>query len=354
MITWVSIADLHLSLHDKWGKLNPETGLNTRLEDRLSNIETAVEYALEKKVDYFIIAGDIFDSLNPGERLRGLFMSCVAPLAAAEIKVVIIIGDHDTDGKLFNFMAEGVNAENMINFQIVGVEPFEENNLVFVSFNCIDQIVGIKNKNKKVLFSHLSLDGAKIQGGTHRLRTVHPRAMVKDFLWFELGDIHQPQEFRNGCYIGSIAKKDFGERNEEKGFRYGYLKVKDEASLSEFISVADRMFVQLDIEERTFETLKQMPSEMKSHRGAILKVIVTGTRDWIKSVRWPDYRIQLQQHYSIVKFEYNYVDRDADKVIEKKPLDNDLNSLENVIRAYGKESKMSKEEIEFGLGVLDG
>ena len=270
MISYISIADLHLNLIDKWGMLNLKTGLNTRLEDRLLNISKAVDESISKKVDYFIIAGDIFDSLNPGEQLRSLFFKAIQPLLENQIQVKVLIGNHDTDGKDFNFMGEFAQG-HIAHFEIIA-EVKEENNLVFVPYNCIDEIINIKNKKKKVLFSHFALDGAKIQGDTHRLRTLYPRAIVKDFLWFELGDIHQAQEFKNGCYIGSIAKKDFGERNEDKGFRYGRFDV--EFISSEYISVDDRKFVQLDVEERTLETLKQMSSEIKSHHGAVLKVVV--------------------------------------------------------------------------------
>ena len=43
-------SDLHLGV-ESYGRLNPETGLSTRLEDFLKVLDQVVDYALENKVD---------------------------------------------------------------------------------------------------------------------------------------------------------------------------------------------------------------------------------------------------------------------------------------------------------------
>jgi len=64
LIKFIHIADLHLGIK-KYGKLNPKTGLNTRVEEDLKQLDKVINYAIKNKYKYFFIAGDVFDKRNP-------------------------------------------------------------------------------------------------------------------------------------------------------------------------------------------------------------------------------------------------------------------------------------------------
>jgi len=50
-------ADLHLGV-ESYGRIDPATGLSTRLLDFLSTLDQVVDYALKNKVDLALFCGD--------------------------------------------------------------------------------------------------------------------------------------------------------------------------------------------------------------------------------------------------------------------------------------------------------
>lgn len=346
MVSWISVADLHLRENDRWGLINPETGLNFRLEDRLNNLKESVDYAIKKKVDLFVILGDIFHTLNPGENLRALFYDAIRGLASKGIKIYVLIGNHDTNGTVYNFIGEKVADIESTNFFVIS-ELLDVDNFVFIPYGWEAQIREIKDKRNKVLFSHFVVDGAEVGPCSYKLQSSYPLRLLKDFKWFELGDIHKPQEFENGCYVGSIAKNDFGERDEEKGFRYSRLI--DAEVKTEFVAVDDRRFIQIDVNEDNYkDKLSGLGSD---NRGAVCKIVVTGTREFIKSVDWTEYRLFFKQCCALVRFEYIRTDAEKrGKLISAK--DPFSASIEGMISEYAKSNQISDNDLEFGLKLL--
>jgi DNA repair exonuclease SbcCD nuclease subunit len=84
---FVACADVHL---DK--KL---FNIPDLFQDMFKYFEQAVNFAIEKKVDHFIMAGDVFDNNKPEletlERTRAL----INKLKNEKINVIGIVGDHD-------------------------------------------------------------------------------------------------------------------------------------------------------------------------------------------------------------------------------------------------------------------
>ena len=92
----ITIAgDIHLRSVEKFGKLNTKTGLNTRTEDKLKIIKFVVDKSIEHGVKAVFFLGDVFDTVNPSEKLRSLFIETVSPLFEKEISVVVIVGNHE-------------------------------------------------------------------------------------------------------------------------------------------------------------------------------------------------------------------------------------------------------------------
>ncbi|MDQ3901025.1 MAG: metallophosphoesterase, partial [Actinomycetota bacterium] len=59
------LADIHIGM-ENYGRTDPATGLNTRLQDYLQRFDEALTYALEKEpVDVVLIAGDIYKNRTP-------------------------------------------------------------------------------------------------------------------------------------------------------------------------------------------------------------------------------------------------------------------------------------------------
>ena len=173
----VLLADLHLKTTDPNGKILPE-GLNSRLVDKINFIKESVARAIEEKVDYWICLGDVFDKINPPEVLRNLFFGAIAPLFHAGIKVIILIGNHDTDFKVHSFMADeqfinniNINTPLGDQFRVIA-EPTELDLMgtavYAVPYNHPDdimkQLVGYKSSNGKLLLGHFDIKGALVGG----------------------------------------------------------------------------------------------------------------------------------------------------------------------------------------------
>ena len=69
MIKLLHFADLHLGV-ENYGRIDPSTGLSTRVLDFLHAFDRVVDYALENEVDLVIFAGDAYRTRDPTPRWR--------------------------------------------------------------------------------------------------------------------------------------------------------------------------------------------------------------------------------------------------------------------------------------------
>jgi DNA repair exonuclease SbcCD nuclease subunit len=69
------ISDIHYGEGEELGKINPETRLNTRLEDIHKAFNTYVDYVIDEKnkIDVAVVAGDIYKSRKPSSTQKRLF-----------------------------------------------------------------------------------------------------------------------------------------------------------------------------------------------------------------------------------------------------------------------------------------
>ena len=59
-------ADLHLGV-ESYGRIDPATGISSRLLDFLSTLDQLVDYALENRVDLVLFCGDAYKSREPSQ-----------------------------------------------------------------------------------------------------------------------------------------------------------------------------------------------------------------------------------------------------------------------------------------------
>jgi exonuclease SbcD len=87
-------ADIHLGFKT-YGSRDGATGLNTRLLDVKRSFEAVVQRALDSDIDAFIFSGDAYHTADPTPTQQKIFAECLQPLAAADIPIVLVIGNHD-------------------------------------------------------------------------------------------------------------------------------------------------------------------------------------------------------------------------------------------------------------------
>ena len=89
------LADVHIGV-ENYGRVDPETGLSTRLQDFLQTFDEAVDYAIENSVDLVLFCGDAYKSRDPSQTHQREFARRVARLSVEGIAAFLLVGNHDT------------------------------------------------------------------------------------------------------------------------------------------------------------------------------------------------------------------------------------------------------------------
>jgi exonuclease SbcD len=93
-IKCLHLADLHFGV-ENYGFTNPQTGMNTRLEDFSQSLGQAVDRAIEQNVDLAVFAGDAYKRHSPSPTQQREMVKHFCRLADADIPIVMISGNHD-------------------------------------------------------------------------------------------------------------------------------------------------------------------------------------------------------------------------------------------------------------------
>ena len=266
MIKFIHTADIHFGM-ENYGKIDPKTGIHSRLLDFQKALNFCIDVALEKKVDFFLFSGDAYKTANPSPTQQRLLTQCFLRLHKANIPVIIIVGNHDNplsfgkanaldvfgDLPLDNFHV--ISKPRTIHLKtkngpinIVGI-PWPTRNTVSVStkhlFKSACEITEyiskavasiIKDTAEKldqnvpaVLAGHLTVSSGVFSGSEKRAiygtdpLLLPSQLAIKPFDYVGLGHLHRYQNLnKNGypaiVYSGSVERVDFGERKEDKGF----------------------------------------------------------------------------------------------------------------------------------------
>lgn len=332
MIRFIHTADIHFGM-ENYGKIDPKTGIHTRLLDFERALNFCIDFAIEKNVDFFLFAGDAYKTANPSPTQQKLLMQCFIRLYKANIPIVIIVGNHDNPvsyGKanaleIFgNIPVDGFHViSKPVSFtlqtkngpvQIVGIPWPSRNNISIQNryllnsaseiTEHISQSVGqiIKHFAQEldpnipaILTSHITVSSGIFSGSEKRAiygndPVLLPSQMaIEPFDYVALGHLHRYQNLnKNGypsiVYSGSIERVDFGERKEDKGFCFVTIEKKGKCN-HEFIKTPMRPFIQIEAHlDADKDQTEQLVEIIKNHniKDAIVKILYylpAGTKD---------------------------------------------------------------------------
>ncbi|MFN8670968.1 MAG: exonuclease SbcCD subunit D [Candidatus Sericytochromatia bacterium] len=259
-------ADIHIGI-ENYGYINPETGLNSRMEDFLRSFDIIIDYAIDNDYDLVIFAGDAFKVQSPTSTQQREFAKRVYRLSQAGIQTILLAGNHDLSNKYGEATAMDVYGTLKIDNVYVCERPRSERiktkngdvqviAIPYVSKSAfltnedyklktteevekilikkIDELINFyvmstisEDKNIPIILTfHAGVDNAKI--GSEKDLLVGKTFSVplsilakKEIDYVALGHIHKHQVLCHEppvVYSGSIERVDFGEENEEKGF----------------------------------------------------------------------------------------------------------------------------------------
>ncbi|MBI2765305.1 MAG: exonuclease SbcCD subunit D [Chloroflexi bacterium] len=90
----IHFADLHIGV-DTYGRLVPDRGWSTRMQDFLDAFDHLVAFALAEGVDAVIFAGDAYKAREPSQTHQREFARRIRQLSSAGIPTFLLVGNHD-------------------------------------------------------------------------------------------------------------------------------------------------------------------------------------------------------------------------------------------------------------------
>lgn len=294
MVKVLHLSDIHIGSGFSHGKVNPETGINTRLEDFVNTLRICIDRAIAEPVDLVLFGGDAFPDATPPPYVHEAFASQFRRLADANIPAVLLVGNHDqhsqgnggaslsiyrtlvvpgfivgdtitthrintTGGEIQIITLPWLNRSTLLTRpETEGLALAEVNEMLNEKLQPVleAEIRRLDPKLPTILLAHLMADRANL--GAEKFLAVGkgftiPMSMLvrSEFDYVALGHVHKHQNLNPSndppvVYPGSIERVDFSEEKEDKG--YILLEIAPDQVDWEFCTLPARPFLTIEID----------------------------------------------------------------------------------------------------------
>ncbi|EDX84261.1 nuclease SbcCD, D subunit subfamily, putative [Synechococcus sp. PCC 7335] len=313
------------------GRINPETGLNTRLEDFSRALSKCVDNAIAQKVDLVLFGGDAFPDATPPPYIQQAFAKEFCRLVDAKIPTVLLVGNHDQH-------AQGAGGASLCIYRTLGVPGFivgdtltthrietkrgpiqivtlpwltrstlltrpetqglsmeEVSELLLEKLRIVleGEIRKLDKALPTVLLAHVMTDTARY--GAEKILavgkgfTVPMAILARDcFDYIALGHVHKYQQVNQSplaIYPGSIERVDFSEEKEEKG--YVLVEISQGKTTAEFQPLPARAFRTVEVDLTKVENPQSYlieAIEQAAITQAVVRVIYQATASQIEMI----------------------------------------------------------------------
>jgi len=399
-------ADLHLGV-ETYGRLDPATGLSTRLLDFLNALDQVVDYAIENRVDLVLFCGDAYRSREPTQTHQREFAKRINRLSTSGIPIFLLVGNHDlpnaigraTTTEIFDTLAiKNVYVSNRPDIYHIPTKsgtiqvaslPWlrrgalltrdETKNLTFDQLNqrleqalssvIAANVLKLTPELPAILAAHVWVSGAQV--GSERSMTIGQEhaLLLSDvaqpaFDYIALGHIHKHQVLSSNppvVYPGSLERLDFSEEKDEKGFYLVEIEPNKERGKRltsfDFHPVSGRRLLTINVnikpeDEPTTVVLKAIAEQQDKVKDAIVRLSISLPAEVEGQFRDNEIRDGLKEaHYLTIAKEIKRVPRlrlgkwTAEEIT---PLD--------AFKAYLESKKMSPERakllLEYGERLI--
>jgi len=280
---------------ENYSKLDPETGLSTRLLDFFKTFDFIVDKAFEEDVDCVVFAGDAYKSRDPNPTQQRGFGERIKKIAK-KIPVILVVGNHDTpnaEGKANTLdIYSALEIDNVWvsrkpellkiptksgTLQVVTLPWLHKNDYKTIG-DKLNLLYGkISTDSPAIFLSHCEVEGASY-GSEKGLAIANdvtiplPLLQDKRLSYVALGHIHKHQVLGKNpliVYCGSPQRIDFGEEKEEKGICLVEIPstTHHPSSTFQFIPTNARKFltITLDLQENDKNPTQTILNEIKKH-----------------------------------------------------------------------------------------
>jgi exonuclease SbcD len=326
LIKILHFADLHLGV-ENYGRIDPATGLSTRLMDFLRAYDQVVDYALENDIGLVIFAGDAYKTRDPSPTYEREFAKRIRRLSAAGIPTVLVAGNHDTPSALGRAITVEIFATLEVENVHVAKKPevitietkdgpvqvvtlpwvtrsallardeYKNKNLEEINQLILDKVINVfegpdglisqldpavSEATPTILAAHATVQGA-VYGSERSVmlgqEVILPPSLARNpaFDYVALGHIHKHQVLNEKppvVYAGSIERIDFGEEREDKGFVVA--EVERGRATWQFVKTDARRFVTIEVDvqgdDPTAEILEAITN--REIEDAVVRIII--------------------------------------------------------------------------------
>ncbi|MFC1983999.1 exonuclease SbcCD subunit D [Chloroflexota bacterium] len=345
-------ADLHLGV-ESYGRIDPTTGLSSRLHDFLSALDQVVDYAQQNKVDLVLFCGDAYKSREPSQTQQREFAKRINLLSTSGIPIFLLIGNHDlpnaigraTSTEIFDTLAvKNVYVSNRpdiyhipTNSGVIQIASLpwlrrsvllskeDTKNLDFDQINqrlqqVLTNVITVSAakldpKLPSILAAHVWVSNAQV--GSERSMTIgqEHRLLLSNvanpaFDYIALGHIHKHQVLSQNppvVYPGSLERLDFSEEADDKGFYVVEIELDKETGKKQvsfdFHPVTGRRFLTININieppdtDPTSTVLRTIDEQEDSIRDAIVRLNISLPAETGSQLRDNDIRNILKEAY---------------------------------------------------------
>ena len=360
-------ADLHIGV-ENYGRIDPDTGLSTRLGDFLQTYDELVDYAIDTGVDLVLFCGDAYKSRDPSQTHQREFARRIARLSNAGIPTFLLIGNHDTPQVIAQATAlEIFPTLNVANvhigdrlttyivetrdgpLQVVALPWIKRSDYLATNVargqthteinealqDMITNAIKVRAKSldssiPAVLAGHVTISQSTLAseqsmmlGHDHVL--LNSNVALPQFDYVALGHIHRHQVLSQNphvVYAGSLQRVDFGEERDDKGFCVVEIdKSQPQGSRLnsfEFVKNSARKFVTIDVkltagdEDPTASVIKAIESH--DLNDAIVRLRITLPAEFEALLLESRIRDALKQAHYVASISKDVVDRTRTRI----------------------------------------
>lgn len=321
-IRLLHFADVHIGM-ENYGKIDPSTGISSRVMDFLYRLNDIVDYVRDHDADLVIFAGDAFKTRQPNPTYMREFARRIKQMAAY-CPVVLLVGNHDIPSmvqkastvEIFHTLeVEGITVgrtDRVFTVETrrgpvqVATVPYPMRQRLLADVNTrgqsIDELDRLLRQQVEMLISnlaeqvdprvpavltgHFTVSGARL-GSEKEIMLGRDVPVMKSALldpvwdYIALGHIHYHQDLNRGSYppivySGSIERIDFGEEGDPKGFCW--VELERGATSYQFVELPARPFQTIRVDVRGEED--PMPAILEAIArydvtGAVVRMIIT-------------------------------------------------------------------------------
>jgi DNA repair protein SbcD/Mre11 len=336
-------ADLHIGM-ENYGRVDPATGLSTRLADFLAVLDQVVDYALSNEVDLVVFAGDAYKTRDPNPTHQREFARRIRRLVDAGLPIFMLVGNHDLPNaqgrahsvEIFATLAiqqvyvarrpgttrietrhgpiQVVALPWVIRSNLLSKDDYKNLTIDKLDARLTDIVAGIIDQEVEeldraipaILCAHGSIEGATY--GSERSVMLGqditiPKSIINNpaFSYVALGHIHKHQVINDdppAIYSGSLERIDFGEERDDKGFVVVDVDATPKATWR-FVPVKARRFLTIAVDAGYDDPTDVALRAIAHHdvKDAVVKLIVHANTE--VSLREDEIRRALADAYFI-------------------------------------------------------